>query len=350
MSVRLCDVALDRGLQIRRAGEGTAFQTASGQNGEPALDQVQPGRTCRGEMQLKSRMLDQPVMDQLRLVRLQVVEHKMHRQVRRNTALDLLQELAELDAAMTWLAAADHGAGLYVERCEQVEGAMPAIIVRHVHGLDLGLLVHAQHQRAIGWCEVQANDIAHLLDESRIGGELERVGLMWAQAEGAPDPRHRSLAHACAARHPARAPVRGVGRRLLQCEGDQALNRPVIDAPRGTGAGGIDQSLQPMRGEASTPQRHGLAAHLQSRRDAQIGGTWLRTGQDDAQALSQCLTGSVPPQQALQRSLLALAEIQRDGLGSTRHGAPPGSMRSTLLSRSANALTFLTQTTRSPSV
>jgi hypothetical protein len=144
---------------------------------------------------------------------------------------------------------------------------------RVLHRLDLRLLVYAQHQRAIGWCEVQANHVAHLLDESRIRGELERVGLMRAQAEGAPDARHRSLAHARAARHRAGAPVCGVGWRLLQGEGDQALDGLVIDAAGSPGAWRINQPLQPMRGEAGPPQRHGLPAHAQSPCDAQIGGT-----------------------------------------------------------------------------
>src|SRR3978361_728023 len=135
MGVRLSDVALNGCLQVRRAGEGTAFQTASGQNGEPALDQVQPGRTCRGEMQMKPRVLNQPVVHQLRLARFQVCEQKSHLKVWRNTPLDLLQEFAELDAAMTRLATADDGAGFHIERCEQVERAMPTIVVGDALGL-----------------------------------------------------------------------------------------------------------------------------------------------------------------------------------------------------------------------
>src|SRR4051812_11785301 len=135
MSVRLSDVALNGCLHVRRAGEGTTFQTASGQNGEPALNQVQPRRTRRGEMQMKPWVLNQPVLEQLGLVCFQVVEHKMHIQVWCNTALDLLQEFAELNAAMTRLATADHAAGFHIQRREQVERAMPTIVVGDALGL-----------------------------------------------------------------------------------------------------------------------------------------------------------------------------------------------------------------------
>lgn len=126
----------------------------------------------------------------------------MHLQIACDAALDLLQKGAELDAAMTRLAAPDHRSGFHVEGGKQVERAMPAIVVRHalgparpegkgcsrtLHRLDLRLLVDAQHQRAIGWSEVEADDVAHLFDERGIRGELESVGLVRPQTEGAPD-------------------------------------------------------------------------------------------------------------------------------------------------------------------
>lgn len=56
MAVRLSDVALDRSFKVFRAGEGAAFQTAPGQQREPALNQVQPRRARGGEMLVKPRM------------------------------------------------------------------------------------------------------------------------------------------------------------------------------------------------------------------------------------------------------------------------------------------------------
>ena len=62
-----------------------------------------------------------------------------------------------------------------------------------VERLDLGLLIHAQHQGALGRVEVETDDVADLLHEQWVGGELEGLGAMRLQAEGAPDPRDRGL-------------------------------------------------------------------------------------------------------------------------------------------------------------
>jgi hypothetical protein len=43
-------------------------------------------------------------------------------------------------------------------------------------GLDLGFLVHAQHDRLVRRAEIQPDDVAELCLELRVGGELERLG------------------------------------------------------------------------------------------------------------------------------------------------------------------------------
>ncbi len=42
-----------------------------------------------------------------------------------------------------------------------------------VEGLDLALLVDAKHHGPLGWVEVGAHDVSHLLDEVGVGRELE---------------------------------------------------------------------------------------------------------------------------------------------------------------------------------
>jgi hypothetical protein len=49
---------------------------------------------------------------------------------------------------------------------------------RGVERLDLGLLVDAEHDRGVGGVEVKADDVSDLVDELRIGRELERLGLV----------------------------------------------------------------------------------------------------------------------------------------------------------------------------
>ena len=127
--------------------------------------------------------LGQPVVDQRRLVRSIIVHDEVDVQVGRRLGLDGVQELAELHRSVASLAAADHLAGLGVQCGKQRHRAVAQIIVgapfrlSGTHGqqragtvqsLDLGLFVHAQHQRSVRRIQVKAHDVAHLLDEEWI--------------------------------------------------------------------------------------------------------------------------------------------------------------------------------------
>ena len=94
-----------------------------------------------------------------------VVEHDVDREVGRHAGVDGIEEAAELLRPMAWEAAPDHVAGGDIERGEQRGRAVAPIVVRAplglagpqrqewlraVERLDLGLLVHAQHDRPIG--------------------------------------------------------------------------------------------------------------------------------------------------------------------------------------------------------
>jgi len=65
--------------------------------------------------------------------------------------------------------------------------------LRPIECLDLTLLVHAQHHGLQRRIHVQPDDVAHLIDEHRIAGELERLLPMQLQAEGSPDARNGGL-------------------------------------------------------------------------------------------------------------------------------------------------------------
>ena len=125
---------------------------------------------------------------------------------------------------------ADHRARLEVERSEQVGGAVAQIIggvalglagTHRQHGLaavqrlDLALLVHAQDQRAVGWIEIQPDDVAHLVDEQRVFGEPEAFDPVGLQRKGPPDAADHALAQSAAFGHRAAAPVSRIWRRAL---------------------------------------------------------------------------------------------------------------------------------------
>jgi hypothetical protein len=110
-----------------------------------------------------------------------------------------------------------------------------------------------------------------------------------------------------------------------QRQGDQPFDRRVADGPRRPGARRVHQPLQPVRGEAPAPGRHRLAADAQGPGHAQVGRAGLGAGQHDPDALGQGqgLADAAPAQQTLQLGPLGLGQLQRHGLGSTRHDAPP---------------------------
>lgn len=55
---------------------------------------------------------------------------------------------------------------------------------RAVQRLDLGLLVHAQDQRLLRRVEVEPDDVADLVDELRVVGQLERVDPVGSLSDG----------------------------------------------------------------------------------------------------------------------------------------------------------------------
>jgi hypothetical protein len=57
-----------------------------------------------------------------------------------------------------------------------------------LEGLELGLLVHAQHDRAVGWVQVEPGDVMDLGGQFPVGGELERPDAPGLDAVLAPDP------------------------------------------------------------------------------------------------------------------------------------------------------------------
>ena len=111
--------------------------------------------------------------------------------------------------AVARLAGVGHPAGGDLQRREQGGGAMADVVVGAPLGparayrakrlsafqrLDLGLLVHAQHDRVRRRVLVQPDHVADLGLQLRIGGELERLGLPRLEIMLGPNPGHRAVA------------------------------------------------------------------------------------------------------------------------------------------------------------
>src|SRR3982075_1664176 len=129
-------------------------------------------------------------------------------QLLRYILFDGIEEVAELPGAEAVLGLADDLARPRIECGEQDWGAVALVVVgaaldlsgAHgqqlrgtIEGLDLTLLVHAQHQRTVRRIEIQAHDVAHLVEEQRVAAELERLRAMGCERKGPPDATDRRL-------------------------------------------------------------------------------------------------------------------------------------------------------------
>ena len=94
--------------ELPRASVASPPELLVGQEGEPALDLIDPGTVARGEVQLESTMPQQPSMDPRRLVDAGVVEHKVNLQLLGYLAIDAFQEHFEVDGAVPSMGLADH--------------------------------------------------------------------------------------------------------------------------------------------------------------------------------------------------------------------------------------------------
>ena len=148
-------------------------------------------------MGMPARPLGEPISDGLGLVGGDVVHDHVDVEIGGNADFDEVQKGAEFARPMAGEAFADDSAGGGVESREQAEGPVTRVVVRAplnltwAHGkkrlgsierLDLALFVDAQHHGPFGRRQVKADDVAHLLDEQGIGGQLEGLGAMRLKA------------------------------------------------------------------------------------------------------------------------------------------------------------------------
>jgi hypothetical protein len=256
----------------------------------------------------------------------------MHVELGWDLAVECLQELFELDRTVAAVQAADDLATGDVQR--GVEARCPGAFVvvggalRHpgkhrqdrggaVQCLDLGFLVHAEHDRAFGRVQIQADDVADLLDELRVLGELPRVLAMRLKPERPPDPRDRGLIETDLGGHRTRRPVRRALWRRLERLDDYLLDLGVADLARLPRSRLVGQPVQAVLGKAIAPLAHRRVPDRQPLRDLgvlePIGGQ-----QHDPRAQRQRLRARRTPCPRLQPLTLSRIELDH-GSHRVRH-------------------------------
>jgi hypothetical protein len=122
--------------------------------------------------------------------------------------------------------------------------------------LHLGLLVHAQHHGRLGRVQVEPDDVVELVDEQRVGGELEVVDQVRLDLELAPDLTDRGLRQSRPLSHLRSRPVGCVGRRCLQRRDDHFLDLIDTDRRGPARARFVEQTVQAVLQEPGTPLAH----------------------------------------------------------------------------------------------
>src|SRR4051794_7077083 len=118
-------------LEVDDPAKGASLQPLAGKLGEEALDRVQPGCRRRGEVKVKSRVPWEPSTNLGMLEGGVVMDNQMQVQVRRGSAIDLLEEANELLVPVSTHALADHSPIQHVERGEQGCRAVTLIVMGH---------------------------------------------------------------------------------------------------------------------------------------------------------------------------------------------------------------------------
>lgn len=242
------DEGADLGVEVLDGGEDSSADGRTVDDGEEDLDHVEPGGAGGGEVDVDARVGLQPGAHLEGLVGCVVVHHQVQLVVGVG-ARDLAQEDEQLGTAVTGLAGGCDAAGGDLQGGEQGGGAVPVVVVgapldparlhgQHrggaVQGLDLGLLVDAQHHGVVRGCQVQAHHFGDLGDQLGIGGVLEGPRPPGLDPIAAPHPRHGGVADAqVTGQQPAR-PVRDpvpLGR-WRQGSGHDPLPRHLPGTPR----------------------------------------------------------------------------------------------------------------------
>ena len=285
-------------LKVRDARKGAAPYGFGSEFAEPAFNQVEPAGAGGDKVRDKAGVALQPCLHVGVLVSAVVVHHQVQGDLAGEFHIQAAQEFQKLLVTVPAIALADDLALQNFQGGEQTGGAIALVVVGHraqtpfLHGqprlgavqsLDLGLLVHAQHQGLVGRIQVQPHHVGQLLQKLGIARELEALRAVRLQLVAAPDVADRGLAHALGLRHLPAAPLShplGLGR-------ERRLN-DLLDLSRGVGRLAstprcdLPQTLWTGLDNPITPQRDGLRIDTEVLTDRQIGLTGRRRQHDPA--------------------------------------------------------------------
>ena len=265
----------------------------------------------------------------------------MDRLVGRHLALDGIEKTDEFLVPVALHAAPDDLALQDVEGGEQGGGAVALVVVGHggaasllhrqaglgaIEGLDLALLVEAEHDGVGRRIDIETDDFLELLGEFGIVGELERAHPMRLQPVPLPDAPHRGRADPYRLGHRRRGPMGRLMRRRLVGQGHDPIDGRSRQGRDARGPGLVaGEPRDPLVHEALLPAPdHGFAlAHSAS----DGGRAFALSGQNNDPRPPDVLLPAVAiPDDRLQASPIRRRDFDDDALAhaSQSHNRRPG--------------------------
>jgi len=284
--VVVIDEMLDFSRQLFDAGERAAADGLLGNDAEPAFDLVEPGSVSGGVVDMVSGPLCQPRFHFGMFVCGVIIDHEMHIEILGYAGIDVSQEGEKLLMSVASLALGDHFTVGDIERGKQRGGAVTDVVVGDAfdvtesHGqhrlgpverLHLGLFIDTQDHGVIGRVEIQTHDVAHLLNEEGVIGELEVALSMGLNAEQGEPALHGTFRHPGMLGHRAHAPVGVCRRARLQRRVDHLRDALILETSRPAGPQFLMQALDtelpitlPPLADRGVGQLHPFGARLKS--------------------------------------------------------------------------------------
>ena len=238
---------IDLADQFFHATERAAADRLLGDEAEEALDLIQPGAVGGNEVDVPPGAPREPGFHARMLMGAVVVDDQMDVQLFGYSLIDLAQETEELLVPVPRFALSQNLSAGHVQSGEERRRPVALVIVSHsfhipkpqrqhglrtLEGLALALLVGAEHQRVLRRIQVKPHHVAQLLDEERIGRELEALGPMRLKAKELEVAVNAGLGDAALGGRLPYAPVsRAAFGLLLQRPLNQPRNLLVFDRP-----------------------------------------------------------------------------------------------------------------------
>src|SRR5450756_1545990 len=268
----------------------------------------------------------QPLTHLRMLVGCVVVDDSVDRLLDRDLRLDGIEEADELLVPVALHVAADDGTVEDVESSEQRGGTVAFVVVGHrsstarlhrqtglgaVERLDLALLINREDDGMGWWIDIEAYNIAQLVDKLRVGGELELFHPVRLKAVRTPDALDGTRADIDDLRHHGRGPVGRLCWRLGLGERHDAFGDVRYQRPDARGACLIVQEAVVTRlHEAFLPAPHTGFRFAGPAHDL-IGANTVSAQQHDLSPPDMLVWGVAIPREHLQTA--AVGRLESNG-------------------------------------